>query len=746
MKKHILHMTNPADCWENASPVGNGSMGAMFFGDPQHERIYLSEETIWSGKKRNTTDPGFRDKIDVIRKMHLEGRDAEIDDWAKENLSDSISKVRSVEYAGVITIDDAKNGEYDNYTRDIDLNAGVLSIGYEKNLNTWRREAFSAYADEITAIKTDTSRRASFYIGFERENTDSLTFNDNILLATAHTVYGDHHFAVGIKIITDGELSFDNGRVLVSEQSSTVLFVSITTEFNFKEAYEDVCLDILSEAEDYKALKKSHVADFTSLSERSDISLDYPARLDKLPVAERLKRLKDDPEAEDMGLVELYFAFGKYLMISSSRDGTQPANLQGVWVEKLENPWNADYHTNINIQMNYWLCEAANLPDCHIALFDWMNTILLPSGRKTAEVNYKCRGTVTHHLSDLYGFSTPADGLWGIWPMGGAWLAYHMWEHYLYTLDSDFLVETAYEYIRDAALFFIDYLFEDKDGYLVTGPSMSPENLYYLDTPEGKQESYLAFSPAMDTEIIAGLLEFYIETENILGISPENKAQAERVLAKLPPLTVGKHGQLMEWREDFDEPEPGHRHISHAFALYPGKSITRETPELYAAIRKTLERRLSHGGGHTGWSRAWLISLFARLHEGDSVYENIRALLTKSTADNLFDTHPPFQIDGNFGGAAGIAEALIQSHEGFISVLPAVNERFSGSFSGLKARGNVEVSAKFTKGKLTSLTLSSPDTKTVLLETKENAEDLERNEKGLYEINISEKPTVIRFN
>ena len=710
--KHVLHMAAPAESWENASPIGNGSMGAMIFGDPAHEKIYLSEETIWSGGKQDTIDPSFRKKIDLLRKMHLEGRDAEIDEKAQETLTENIGGVRSCEYAGLITIDSAP-GEVTKYSRDLDLNEAVLRVRYAKDGVEYMEEAYSAYAEEVTAIRLTSSAKTDFTLRYTREKTDTVEFRDGVLYAAAHTAYGRHKFSVGVKFITDGGLVYENGAVTVKGQSHTVLFISITTQFNFGAGHKEMCLNILSEAEDYDGIRDNHIDDYAALFERSDIDLAHDPALDRLTVGERLRRLRDDPEAEDMGLAALYFAFGKYLLISSSREGTLPANLQGVWVEKMENPWNADYHTNINLQMNYWPAETADLGECHSALFDYMNGYLLPSGRETAQKNYKCRGTVTHHLSDIYGFTAPADGLWGIWPLGGAWLAYHMWEHYLYTQDRDFLLETAYEYIRDAALFFMDYLFEDRDGRLVTGPSMSPENEYYIGEGDDRKKAYLAFGPSMDTEIISGLLKFYIETETLLGISPENKAQAERTLARLPSLTVGKHGQLMEWREDYDEPEPGHRHISHAFALYPGCEITEHTPELFAAIRKTLERRLAEGGGHTGWSRAWLINLYARLKDGREAYRHIRELLTRSTLDNLFDTHPPFQIDGNFGGAAGVAETLLQSHEGYISLLPAVPETLSGSFTGLKARGNVKVSAKFKNGRVLAAELSSPVAQTV---------------------------------
>ena len=440
---------------------------------------------------------------------------------------------------------------------------------------------------------------------------------------------------------------------------------------------------------------------------RSTLTLDGDPAIEELSVGERIERLRENPEADDPALAGLYWNFGKYLLISSSRPGTLPANLQGVWSYGLTPPWNADYHTNINLQMNYWQAEQVGLGDCAMPLFDYMNNYLLPGGERVARENYEVGGMVVHHLSDIYCFAAAADGLWGLWPLGGAWLAFHMWEHYLYTGDPAFLRNTAYEYIKNAALFFLDTMTE-KDGIMLSGPSCSPENRYIKEVNGEKKHVNLTLSPTMDIEIIGGLLDFYLETEALLGIDPDTAAEAAAVRAKMPPLRVGSLGCLMEWVQDYEEAEPGHRHISHAFGLYPAAQITRQTPELFRAIKATLDRRLSFGGGHTGWSRAWLINLYARLRLGEESFRHINLLFTKSTYPNLFDAHPPFQIDGNFGGAAGIGEMVLQSHEGFLSVLPAVPAALAdGSFTGLKARGGYTVSCVFEKGMVTSLEITA---------------------------------------
>ena len=720
MNNHIIRLSSPAQNWEHASPIGGGSFGAMLFGGTDTEIIYLSEESIWAGEERDTTIKDFKNRVDTLRKMYLEGRITEIDPWAERFLGEGIERIQSYEYAGLLTIDFEDKSPVTDYERRLLLNTGVFETSYKKNGNLITETAFSSYSDETTAVKLQSEKEISFDLVFTRENTESMTFLNDLLLIRAKTACGKHRFAVGIKIETDGEISYKDGRISIKDAVDTVLFIAIATEFNFKGDFEAVCLDILSEAEDFEELKDAHCADFASLFNRSDIELSSEDSVSALFTDLRVQRLKENDTAEDDGLFALYFAFGKYLLISSSRDGTLPANLQGVWVEKTENPWNSDYHTNINLQMNYWLPEVANISECHLPLFDYMNNFLLESGKRTAEKNYGCRGTVLHHLSDIYGFTTPADGIWGVWPMGGAWLSFHLWEHFLYTEDTDFLREAAYSYLHECALFFMDFLFEGPDGYLLSGPSMSPENEYYPIKGNTDITATIAFSPTMDIEIITGTLRNYINAEEILGINEEDKKKAQEVLKKLPPLKVGANGCLQEWLEDYGEPEPGHRHISHAFGLYPDNLITESTPELFCAIRNTLERRLSFGGGHTGWSRAWLINLFARLKDGNKTYEHIRLLLTKSTLGNLFDIHPPFQIDGNFGGAAGIAESLLQSHEEYISILPAVKEGMSGSFTNLKARGNIEVSAVFTDSKVTEVTLYAPKNTTVKFKANGN--------------------------
>ncbi|MCQ2431798.1 MAG: glycoside hydrolase family 95 protein, partial [Clostridia bacterium] len=534
----------------------------------------------------------------------------------------------------------------------------------------------------------------------------------NVLSFSGETASGGHGFSGKVRVDTVGGTvtALENGTISVSGADRAVLVIGIECDER-----EIVLPDM-----NYEELLRAHVEDFSAIMGRADIAYDYDEALDAIPVNERLAAVKAG--GTDVGLVNLYFQFGRYLLLSSSRpmegSETLPANLQGVWNPYIGAPWNADYHTNINLQMNYWHAETANLAECALPLFDYINGYLLPGGERAAKDFYHCRGAVLHHLSDIYGFASPADGLWGLWPMGGAWLCYALWEHYLFGGDLAYLKDTAYPYMKACTRFFLDYMTEDENGMLVSGPSTSPENTFLLEEDGVKKSTYLCLSPTMDIEIISGLFEMYMETEKLLNLDPAQAEETRAAYAKLPPLRIGKYGQLMEWDKDYEEAEPGHRHISHAFALYPGWQINENTPDLMAAIDTTMKRRLASGGGHTGWSCAWLINLYARLGSGLGAADMIAKLLKNSTKDNLYDSHPPFQIDGNFGAAAAMAEMLLQSHTGKIVLLPALPEDpayANGSFEGLRARGGVTVSADWVDGRVICVNLISDKAQTVIL-------------------------------
>ena len=734
MDKHTLFLDFPAGEWELASPVGNGASGAMIWGGVSCERIQLSHEAIWSGGKIDACYDGFRERIDVLRELLLAGKGAEADEYSNTEFAAAFHRVKSNETAGDLLIEFGGTEDCEDYRRELDLVNGVSTVTFQKEGASVKRETFASYPDRVIVSRHSGTHSAklrfvrpnvgmnvipsteelleklekplteSYYDPWgkvTREGSElfagirSVTVDGAVMTVRAETLYGGHEYFVKIRVDTDGVLTTDGVCMFIENASRTdyTIVIGVGNEPEFP-------------AFDYETLLMRAKADFSAIMARSDISLG-DGTLDDMPVNKRLARLAEDPDAHDAGLSALYFTFGKYLLAASSRPGTLPAHLQGVWNGYTYAPWNADYHTNINLQMNYWHAEAANISECALPLFDYMNGYLLESGRETALVNYRCRGTVLHHLSDIYGFTAPADGVWGLWPLGAAWLCYSMWEHYLYTGDLAYLRDTAYEYIRDSARFFLDYMIE-VDGVLLSGPSTSPEN-HYLQN--GKSVSR-CMSPSMDIEIIGGLLRFYIKTEELLGINPAWADEARAALSKMPPLKIGKHGQLMEWMEDYDEPEPGHRHISHLFALYPDCSISQDTPELFAAAKKSLERRLAHGGGHTGWSCAWLAALYARLGDSDGVSATLRKLYTKSTRPSLLDSHPPFQIDGNFGASAAIIESLMQSHNGKLVLLPACPPEFaSGSFTRLMARGNgtpaAEISAKWSDGVVSEVVIAA---------------------------------------